>query len=325
MRSRFQFVLTATVLALSLGVLSPFAQAERTKRLILTDGSYQSATQWEVQGDRVHYYSSERREWEDLPKSMVDWKATDDYNSGKSSLKPPQEPTLNQELKQADAEEAADRAKEDAQTPTVARGLKLPSEGGVFLLDQYKGNPSLAEVVQNGSELNKHMGRNILRAAINPIATTSKQSIELKGEHARVQVHTTTPEIYVDIDSDTQDQPLRMEDRFRLVRVESKKGNRVVGNLKVSIIGKTSEETSAVKVRAEKFSGDWVKLLPLENLEPGEYAVVEMLGAKSMNTYVWDFGVNPSAPPNPTAWKPDPLKANSTGSNESPVLLPKKD
>src|SRR6266702_7241239 len=135
MRSRFQFVLTATVLALSLGVLSPFAQAERTKRLILTDGSYQSATQWEVLGDRVHYYSSERREWEDLPKSMVDWKATDDYNSGKSSLKPSQEPTLNQELKQADAEEAADRAKEDAHTPTVARGLKLPSEGGVFLLD----------------------------------------------------------------------------------------------------------------------------------------------------------------------------------------------
>jgi hypothetical protein len=237
----------------------------------------------------------------------------------------PSDPKLGQELKQEEAEEAAERAKEDAQTPTVAPGLKLPSQGGIFILDKYENKPSLAEVVQNGSELNKQMGRNILRAAINPLSTSAKQSIEIKGQHARVQSHTTTPEIYVDIDQDTQQQPLRVEDRFKLVRAQTRKGNRVVGNLKVSIIGKASEETFAVKVRAEKFSGDWVKLVPLESLEPGEYAVIEMLGSKSMNTYVWDFGVNPAAPPNPTAWKADPLKANSTGSDASPVLLPKKD
>jgi hypothetical protein len=314
----------AVVLALAFIALAPSAHAQKTKRLILTDGSYQSVTQWEVQGDRVHYYSSERREWEDLPKSMIDWAATDDFNSGKSSLRP-SDPTLGQDLKQEEAEEAAERAKEEAQSPTVAPGLKLPSQGGIFLLDQYEGKPSLAEVVQNGSELNKQMGRNILRAAINPISTSTKQSIEIKGEHACVQAHTTSPQIFIDIDQDTQQQPLRVEDRFKLVRVQSKKGNRVVGNLKVSIVGKYSEETSSVNVRAEKFSGDWVKLTPLEVLTPGEYAVIEMLGNKSMNTYVWDFGINPSAPPNPTAWKADPLKANSTGSDASPVLLPKKD
>jgi hypothetical protein len=322
MRSRVQTVLL--VLALAVTALAPAAHAERTKRLILTDGSYQSVTLWEVQGNRVHYFSSERHEWEDIPKSLVDWKATDEFNAGKSSLRP-SDPNLGQDLKQEEAEEAAERAKEEAATPTVATGLKLPAQGGIFLLDQYEGKPSLAEVVQNGSELNKQMGRNILRAAINPISTSAKQSIEIKGEHARVQAHTTTPTIFVDIDQDTQQQPLRVEDRFKLVRAQPKKGNRVVGNLKVSIIGKASEETSTVNVRAEKFSGDWVRLVPVEKLAPGEYAVIEMLGNKSMNTYVWDFGVNPSAPANPTAWKADPLKANSTGSDASPVLLPKRD
>jgi hypothetical protein len=322
MRLRLQSA-TIAVLMMVLGLGLP-AKAQRTKRLVLTDGSYQSATQWEIQGDRVHYFSSERHEWEDIPKAMIDWKATEEFNSGKSSLKSSQEPALSQELKQESAEEAAERAKEDAQSPTIAPGLKLPSQGGVFLLDQFQGKPSMAEVVQNGSELNKHLGRNILRAAINPLPTGAKQTIELKGAHAKVQAHTTAPEIYVDIDQDTQQQPLRMDDRFRLVRVQTKKGNRVVGNLKVNLIGKSSEETSSVKLRAEKFSGDWVKLVPLENLAPGEYAVLEMLGPKSMNTYVWDFGVDPTAPANPTAWRAEPLKPNSTGSEESPVLLPKK-
>ena len=321
---RFSSKIVAIGLMFMLFALVPSIHAQRGKRLVLTDGSYQSVSQYEVQGDRVHYFSSERHEWEDIPKSLINWKATDDFNSGKSSLKP-SNPTTDEELKREEAEEAAERAKEDAQSPTVAPGLKLPSSGGIFLLDRYQGKPSLAEVVQNGSELNKHMGRNILRAAINPIATSSKQSIEIKGSRARVQAHTTTPDVFIDIDQDTQDQPLRMEDRFKLVRVQTKKGNRVVGNLKVNIIGKASEETSAVKVRVEKFSGDWVRLVPLESLPPGEYAVIEMLGAKSMNTYVWDFGVDPGAPANSTAWKPEPLKQNSTGSDESPVLLPKKD
>src|SRR3989441_1563850 len=290
---------------------SGIAAQQLAKRLILKDGSYQLATKWEVKGDRVRYLSAERSEWEEVPNSMVDWAATNTYEKDRAAGKPaPEAVALDKELE-------AERQADEARSPHVAPGLRLPDDGGIILLDTFQSQPQLVELQQNSGELNKNMKGNILRATINPIAS-AKQTIELPGLHSKIQAHATLPAIYVNVeqqdqgaDASTQgpqqaQQPEQPWDRFRIGRLDSKQGKRIVGDIKIAVYGKVSQNQKLVPSTAEKLTGGWVKVTPSSALAPGEYAVAEMLGQEGMNLFVWDFGVNPSAPANATSWKPEP-------------------
>jgi len=293
------------------GFGTPHAAAQNlAKRLILKDGSYQLAAKYEVKGDRVRYYSAERGEWEEIPKNLIDWDATDKYEQGRLRGAPsPEAVELDKELE-------AEQKAEEARSPHVAPGLRLPEEGGVFLLDTFQNQPQLDELQQSGGELNKNTKSNILRAAINPLAS-SKQTIELDGPRAKIQSHTGVPAIYVNIDPQNatgvpaaaEPPLLPSTERFKIVRAEIKNGKRIAGAIKIAPYGKVKADERFVAATVQELGGGWVKLSPREPLASGEYAVAEMLGKEGMNLYVWDFGVNPSAPANAFAWKPDAKEA----------------
>jgi len=330
-KTRLFWVITFALAAICL-CLSPLASAQQlAKRLILKDGSYQLTTKWEKKGDRIRYYSAERGEWEEIPDSLIDWSATDKYEKDRAAgVPPPEAVALDKELE-------AERKAEELRSPQVAPGLRLPDESGVFLLDNFQSQPQLNELQQNGGELNKNMKGNILRAAINPIAS-AKQTIELKGEHAKVQSHVTIPALYVNTtqEKDTGDasrqpqqpqqpeQPIQLPvDRFKIVRMQVKQDKRIVGDIKIAVYGKVSQEQKLVPTTSQPISGGWVKVTPTSALTPGEYALVEMLGKEGMNLFVWDFGVNPTAPANPMASKPDPRAIPQP--KDKPVELEKRD
>src|SRR5439155_13283564 len=188
-----------TTICLLLAILTVAHAEERAKRIILKDGSYQLATKYEVKGDRVRYYSAERFLWEEIPNSMVDWDATKKWEAQAEAGVRTTQVEMNKE-------DAAEAAAEEAKSPTVAPGLKLPEDGGVFLLDQFQNKPQLVEIVQNGGELNKHTGKNILVAVINPL-NVAKQTIELKGAKARIQAHAVVPVVYANVNLNESDQP----------------------------------------------------------------------------------------------------------------------
>ena len=120
------------------------------KRFILKDGSYQPLVRFEVQGDRVRYLSAERYEWEEIPFSLIDWTATEQYAREHSG-----QARVLAEAKAVDAEAQAERQHQEELTPLVAPGLRLPPTGGVFLLDVYSHQAQLNELPQNSGEIRR--------------------------------------------------------------------------------------------------------------------------------------------------------------------------
>lgn len=307
MSSMCRGFLVAALFAFTSLVPAAFTQ-DTPRRLILKDGSYQSVTKYEVKGNRVRYYSSEREEWEELPNSLVDWPATEKYEKERATP-PPEAAELDKELDQL-----------EAPLPEVAPGLRIPEDTGVFLLDNFQGEPQLLEINQTASDINRNTKANIFKGTINPVAGL-KQTIELQGTHASIQSHVGVPALYVKIDDATpasdpksaaapssgseKQAPSAIPDRFRILRVEVKGNKRIVGDVKRQVTGKITHEQHTIKTTTSNLNGGWVKVTPTENLVPGEYALVEMAEKGAMNLYVWDFGVNPKAPQNPNPWKPD--------------------
>lgn len=327
-----RIALYSILLVLGFAIYVAAQSQDTARRLILKDGSYQLVTKYEVKGDRVRYYSSEREEWEELPNSLVDWPATEKFEKERAAA------AAAPEAVQLDKEAVAEREAEETPLPEVAPGLRLPMDSGVFLLDSFQGEPQIVEIQQIAGDVNRNTSGNILRGAFNPIAGI-KQSIEIPGAHAHVQSHVAVPSLYISADQapDTSltpnpgspntrqgpEQPQQPQqasvpfDRFLIVHAEVKGSKRIVGEVKRAVTGKITEQQRSVKTTIDRVAGGWFKVTPTEPLAPGEYALVEVTGNEGINLDLWDFGVNPRAPANANPWKPE-VK------NSSPPAPPNK-
>src|ERR1700756_4884041 len=81
-------------------------------KLYLKDGGYHIVREYQVQTDRVHFYSVERSQWEDIPLDLVDLKRTESEAASRKAQ-------LEEDAKALAEEEKAERevAKEVSRIP----------------------------------------------------------------------------------------------------------------------------------------------------------------------------------------------------------------
>lgn len=306
-------------------------QPAHWKRLILKDGTYQLVTKYEVHGDRVRFYSADRLDWEEVPKELIDWDATEKWNKAHEHGSVPndvdQEPRVNaapstnpqQEAREIDKEAAAIRADLAARTPLVAPDLHLPDENGIFVLDNYQDIPELIHLEQSQGNVNRDPSHNVLRAAISAFHG-AQEPVRISGQAAHTRLHVDDPVFYVSLDTlgeqetpesamvvDTnganakqdKNQYSSPDSQYAIVRVDIHPGQRVIGALRMSRVGGLQQDVDIVPTTAQILPGrHWMKLTPKQPLEVGEYALMEILGPGVVNLDVWDFGISPNAPEN---------------------------
>src|SRR6266568_2554223 len=297
----------------------------KNHRLILKDGSYQVVRQYQVVGDRVRYMSLERGgDWEELPASLVDWEATRKWEQDHANQPDDTSPAMK-EAEDIDKEEAAERLEERERRPEVAKGLELPDEDGVFVLDTFQGTPELVELQPSELGMNAKTHRGL--STLNPLAG-SKANLELQGQKAKVHLHVNDPAIYLSLDSqDNVEKVLshaltvptsgakELANRkhgahspasgFAIVRVDQRKEVRIVGAIHVSPTGTVTQDEDIIPTKLEALPGKhWLKLTPLKPLLIGEYALVEILSPSDINQSVWDFRIDPTLGDNPESIGP---------------------
>jgi hypothetical protein len=298
-------------------------------RLILKDGTYQLVRKYEIVGDRVRYISVERGgDWEELPENLIDWPATRKWEKQQAELAQQQSPAM-QEAADIDKEEATERQQQKDRMPEVSRGLNLPNQDGVFILDEFQGNPELVEIVPSTGDL--QMSRQHGLRSVLPLQGQVAH-VELEGPAAKVHIHVNEPTLYLSLDDRDDKQEIAEQvtahamtvdthgaasvqhpkrgaassnSGFAIVRVDERKSVRIVGTVHVGVTGNITQEEDVIPMIAEILPGKhWLKLKPKEPLKIGEYALVEILSPKDMNASVWDFQVNPRAPLNESAIGP---------------------
>jgi hypothetical protein len=263
-------------LAILMGVLAlgwP-RPARAAIKLYLKDGTYQLVKSYEVKGDRVRYYSTERSEWEEVPASLVDFAAT---QRGEAEEKAVQE-------KQLEAAHALESERFEQTAPTgfeIAPGFRLPSGDGVYAFDGKRVIPLL----QSSAEIVKDKKRFALALALPGPLLKNRQLVVLDGAKAAVRINAAKPAFYVQLAD------MKLDD-MQLIPVTSKKELRVIEKIQFGIgVGKSGEVRDAIPVERREIKPGLILLHPLQPLAPGEYALGELLSQK-LNLDVWDFGID---------------------------------
>jgi hypothetical protein len=235
-------------------------------KLYLKDGNFHLVREYAVKLDRVHYYSVERSDWEEIPLELVDLKRTQ---------------TEETQRKAAIAEEAKILSVEDKVERELQEEVaKIPQNPGVYQL--IANELKIFHLAESKVHTNK--GRSVLKAMAPIPIVAGKATLEIEPAHSLNIVTSATPEFYIQ---------LSQEERFGIFRLTPHLGVRIVEKLTIIPVTKEIvEEPEQVEIFRKQLADALFKIWPQKPLPAGEYAVVEYTEGK-LNMQVWDFACKP--------------------------------
>jgi hypothetical protein len=254
----------------------------KPKKLVLKDGSYQLVREYQIGGDRVRYWDIDSSQWQDIPADLVDWAATKKAEADENQ----REATLLAGVHKRQEESQAQVLDIDASIEVIP-GVFLPPGEGVFIFDGRAVLPlALAE---SSSTLSKEK---LLEKVIVPVPITpTRYIISLKGDHAKLQIHSGQPEFYVRTTKTTMPQ-------MDLFRAKIHDGNREIEHLD-EIFGQHQLRGKTITMQPWEIAEGVYRYTSTEEMPPGEYALVQVVSAEPVSILIWDFGIGRGAAPAP--------------------------
>jgi hypothetical protein len=274
---------------------APSVPLIRGKKLVLKDGTYQLVREFQKNGDRVRYFSTERGAWEEIPASLVDWDAT-------KKAEATQEKVNEALLNQVHIQEAAN----NAQTPVdvdaslmAAPGVFLPDGEGMFAVE----GKSVRKIEQAGSMIKRDKATT-LKQVLSPIPiVATKRNVETPGTRAAVRLTTGNPEFFLRASLPDAEHDSNIERTSRvgdvgpevvLIRAKVKGNMRLLESIRDYFGQEVRQERQEVSIQRWDVARDVYRFTLSEQLPPGEYALAELL-PDGMNLFVWDFAVDAAA------------------------------
>lgn len=248
----------------------------RGTRLMLKNGSYELVREYEVQGDRVRYYSVDQSQWEVIPTVIVDWDATKKQEAEEEKNAAA---LLAKVQKQENEHDAMPTLDIDASLE-VAPGVFLPPGDGLFVFD----GKSVLQVPQAETDSQVSKTRFLERVLVPVPIVPSRHVISIPGEHAKFRLNNGQPEFYLRTgDARTPD--------VELIRTKVSHGERHIMNLD-ELMGDQHTTGDTLPMQQWVIAKGVYRYTLGQKLPRGEYVIAEILPNEGMSLYVWDFGVN---------------------------------
>lgn len=249
--------------------------SKHRQKLVMKDGSSQLVSSYQIQGDRVRYFSVDRSEWEEIPASQIDWPATKAAEAAETK----DQESLRAKVKADQAAAAAMMPLDVDASLEVLPGVFLPPGEGFFILD----GRAIFPLKQSEAVAKNSKGQMLKRMIVPVPVIPARTSVDLPGRRASFRITNRTPEFYLR----TKD---AVEPQIELIRAPVKGDRRHIENID-SLFGQHTNNGKTVGMQLWPVAKGVYRYTLGQALAPGEYALAEF-SVEGMDLFVWDFGVD---------------------------------